>query len=391
MLLSDRDYGTIPEAEAQKLGKRFIDMALEMDPQMAEAWAGLGLYHFGQPSEHEEAIEALTKALSINPTLIDASNWLQMALFDSGDPRGALHVLEHMMQRDPLYRPGFSNAVMTFDNFGQQEKAQALIDQYRRYDPNAAELLAVHARHHFYYGRTAEGFRLAEQAYQLRPASFEHFVFTTGLLQTLQVERIAEEGDDFFKVGALDLLGRREEAFGLAIELSRDGYLGTLIRLYNRADRSQELVDYLEDRWPSLDAFAADYPHDAFGYDLMAEVALAYARTGNTERFNDALLLVENAMSNLLGQGIDNARFMYVNAKYLALAGKYDEAITQLENAIDRGFQSYALFATYTPVFAPLRDDPRFVAVEAVMVDNINVDREALGLEPIDPDNLLWY
>ncbi len=38
-------------------------------------------------------------------------------------------------------------------------------------------------------------------------------------------------------------------------------------------------------------------------------------------------------------------------------------------------------------MFEPLRDDPRYVSVEAVMVDNINVERKALGLEPIDPDN----
>jgi TolB-like protein len=341
-LLSDRRYGTIPDAEANVQGKRYIDAALEMDPQLAEAWAGLGLYHVNRPSEHEQAIEALPKALSINPNLIDASNWMQLALIISGDARGALQLLEQMTQRDPLYRPGFANAVSAFDEFGQEDKAQALIDQFRTYDPNDARLLQADAMHHFTYGRTAEGLRLAEQAYQLRPTdSVMRFVFTLGLLQTLQVVRIAEEGYDEFKVDALDLLGRRDEAFELAFELSREGEVWSLFALYNRADRSQELIDYLEERWPSLDAFAADYPPDDFGYfhDLMPEVALAYSRTGNTERFDDALLLVENAISKLSGQGINHYLLMYQKAKYLALAGEYDEAITQLEHAIDRGFR----------------------------------------------------
>ena len=119
----------------------------------------------------------------------------------------------------------------------------------------------------------------------------------------------------------------------------------------------------------------------------MAEVALAYSRTGNTERFDGALLRVEFAMANLSGQGIDNGGFMVENAKYLALAGKYDEAIAQLESAIDRGFQDYAPIAAHIPMFAPLQDDPRFLAAETVMVENINADRESLGLEPIDPLN----
>ena len=391
-LLSDRTYGTIPEAEASVQGKRYIDAALEMDPQLAEAWAGLGLYHTNRPSEHEQAIEALAKALSINPNLIDASNWLQIVLTESGDPRGSLQLLEHLTQRDPLYRPGFANAVSAFDDFGQEDKAQALIDQFRKYDPNDPVLLQADANHHFNYGRSAVGFRLAERAYQLSPTDeVMHFTFSVGLFMTLQVERIAEEGLDFFKVDALYMLGRRDEAFELAFKLSREGYLWNLFRLFNRADRSQELVDYLEERWPGLSAFAADYPHDNFGYDLMVQVALAYSRTGNTERFDDALLLVERAMSKLSGQGVDNSWFMYQNAKYLALAGEYDQAITQLEHAIDRGLRGYALFVTYTPMFEPLSDNPRFVAAEAIMVAKNNVEREALGLEPVDPLNQFWH
>ncbi len=392
MFLSDRSYGTIPEADALVQGKRFVDTALEKDPQLAEAWAGLGLYHINRPAEHEQAIDALTKALSINPNLINASNWLQSTLVATGNPRGALQILEQMTQRDPLYRPGFGNAVNMFNTFGQQEKAKALIDQFSKYDPNAAHLLRAEAMNRFYSGESAEGLRLAEQAYRLAPTdAVAHIWFTVGLAQTLQLERIAEEGSDFFQVEALDLLGRREEAFELAFELSREGELWNLFALYNRADRSQELIDYLEERWPGLDAFAADYPHNEEGYSLMAEVALAYSRTGNTVRFDDALLLVENAMSNLSGQGIDNWVFMLENAKYLALAEEYAGAITQLEYAVDRGFQGYAPIAKFIPMFEPLSDDPRFVAAEAQMIEGINVERRALGLEPVDPLNQRVY
>ncbi len=117
----------------------------------------------------------------------------------------------------------------------------------------------------------------------------------------------------------------------------------------------------------------------------MAEIALAYSRTGDNERFDEALLLLENAMSNLTSQGIDNYVFMTEHAKYLALAGQYDDALSQLEQALDRGWLGFSPIAANMPMFEPLSDETRFIAVEATMIDNMNIQRQVLDLEPIDP------
>jgi hypothetical protein len=121
----------------------------------------------------------------------------------------------------------------------------------------------------------------------------------------------------------------------------------------------------------------------------MAAVALAYSRTGNDERFDEALMFVENAMSKVSDQGIDNFIFLIENAKYLALAGEYEDAVSQLEQAVERGWLGIVPIAANHPIFEPLQDHPRFIAVEAMMVENINIQREALGLGSIDPLNQL--
>jgi len=76
MLLSDEQYGDIPHDEAHRRGKRYIDEALRLDPNLAEAWAGLGLWDGGGA---EAKIDALVRALEINPNLIDARNGVQIA------------------------------------------------------------------------------------------------------------------------------------------------------------------------------------------------------------------------------------------------------------------------------------------------------------------------
>jgi hypothetical protein len=61
--------------------------------------------------------------------------------------------------------------------------------------------------------------------------------------------------------------------------------------------------------------------------------------------------------------------------------------VSQLERALDRGWLGFVPIAVSHPVFEPLQDYPRFAVVEAAMVEKINVERESLGLEPVDLDN----
>ena len=163
MLLSDQQYGDIPNDESNRRGKRFTDQALRLDPESAEAWAALGLYYGRDGTETDAGIDALVKALEINPNSIDASNWLQIALRSKGDIRGALEIVEEMVERDPLYRPAFTNAVMMFNNFGRQDKANTLIERMEAFNPDNPDLLLARAVNYMYSGRNGEGLRLMEQ------------------------------------------------------------------------------------------------------------------------------------------------------------------------------------------------------------------------------------
>ena len=93
-------YGSIPAEQATSEGKRYLDEALHLNPKLAEAMAGMGLYYFAR-NDSEESISYLKRALAINPSLIDALNWLNVGYMALGQIRDSLAVSEEIRLRDP--------------------------------------------------------------------------------------------------------------------------------------------------------------------------------------------------------------------------------------------------------------------------------------------------
>jgi TolB-like protein len=111
LLLVIDQYGNLPKEQSQSESRALLEKALSLDPELAEAHAGMGLYYSNETDQLDQSIASLNRALSINPGLLDASNWLQISYAYSGKIRASVEVLEDLFQRDPLYQPGFANLV----------------------------------------------------------------------------------------------------------------------------------------------------------------------------------------------------------------------------------------------------------------------------------------
>ncbi|MDZ7643296.1 MAG: hypothetical protein U5K76_03070 [Woeseiaceae bacterium] len=382
ILLSDQQYGTIPHQEARRRGKRYVDEALRLGPESAEAWAGLGLYY---DRDSEAAIEALVKALTINPNLIDASNWLQISLRNSGQMRSSLDILREIAERDPLYRPAFSNAMQLFDAFGLDDEAEQLLKRIEAFNPDNPDLYLARATRYMYAGEMGKGLQQLEELSNLGPMSGVEQVFLSiGLLGTGQPERAVTEGSVYFRPGALYALGRKDEAIALAYEHARGGDPESLFYMLVVENRNQELVNYLEERWPSLAAFANEYPGGDNGYDLMMTVALAYRRIGDETLADEALEFVDARMQRLESEGIDNRIFTASKASYLAMRGDIDGALDYLQEAVAEGLSVAMDPAVAYPEFSILLGDPRFDEIKTSMLENLNYNRRILELPPFD-------
>lgn len=383
MLLSEAQYGDIPDLEAQRRGKRFIDKAVKLSPDHSEAWAALGLYYINDPTTLEDAVDALVKAIELNPNSIDASNWLQNALSQLGDVTGALKILEDLTNRDPLYRPAFSNAMQQFNAMGQPEKAEALLDRMTAIDPDSPDIIWARATHLLFSGRAGESLSLMEKRRDMGEMSgITQLYLSIGLNRTGQFERATEEGSPFRKVFPLYNVGRKDEAYELAHRFAGEGYPGDLFYLFIREGRDRDLTNFLEERWPSVAAFADENRGDEYSYDTLSLVAFAYQRQGNDERFEQAMTLLDRHFEKMQSQGVDNFALTANLAIHKAMRGDIDAAFDNLQSAIDKGWATPGEPTVVEPRLTLMADDPRFELARANMLMTLNRDREIVGLPP---------
>jgi len=384
LLLSEGDYGDTPKAEAEIQAKLYLDKALQLESNLAEGWAGIGLYHGNRPGENPEAIKALKKALAINPNLIDASNWLQIEYSDTGENLQAMQILEDMVQRDPLYPPGFGNAVQGYNLFGQQEKSWALIEKIRPFLPNSPQLAQAEAVTWLSLGKPAKAVPLLEAALKQQPSdAVIRTWFSLGLMQTGQFERTASEGDPRAKPAALTALNRPEEALGIARKLAGEGNPGPLILVLDRTGQLKQLVEFVESRWPDLAAFERENPDNGSGYSEMLSIARAFATRGDEARFNDAMARVRAAHDHSIEQGVSGLFYLADEARYYLMAGDQQKAIDMLSQALDSGLIVSIPFTRAWPEMQALSGDPRFEALQDRMFERVNAARAELGLEPL--------
>jgi len=384
MLLSQNNYGETKQAAAESQAKLYIDKALQLDPEQAEAWAALGLYHNNRPGELPQSIKALEKALSINPNLIDASNWLQIAYGTLGDNTRSLQILEDMVLRDPLYPPGFNNAINLYNTFGQADKSWALIERIRPFLPGDPTILQAEANTWMSLGEPSKALPLLESALKTQPNdAVMRQVFGWGMLSTGQYERVAEEGNPWHRAVALSVLGRQEEALMIGQQQAAEGEVSTLINELARTEQHSALVEFIESRWPDLAAFEKEYPDGGTGFSDMIAIASAYAHAGNAPRFEDAMKRVRVAHERSRTQGVRASYFLRDDARYFALAGDNEQAIAVLSAAVDQGLLLAVRTEKAWPELKALAGDPEYEAIQIRMIEQLNAQRTALGLGPM--------
>lgn len=262
LLLSEQNYGNLPLTSAGKKAKSFLDSALRLDPQNAEALAGVGFYLRDIKRDHQEAMDVLQQAVAISPNMVNANNWLAGELANAGEIQAALKLREQTFERDPLHAPTFGNLHMTYTILGQNEKALEMLDGLQVYLPGDADLSGDYGEVYLMTGKLAESLPQFQQAYEKEPLNtVNRLWYGFSLSHARQYDLMAKIAPDHLATLALSRQGRTEEALILGEKATSEGqfplwYFQALVESQHFA----ELVQVLESRWPSLGDFSLDFP-----------------------------------------------------------------------------------------------------------------------------------
>jgi len=385
-LVGEDGYGTLPVDVAREKSKLNLDRALQLDPDNAEALAGMGLYALDYELDYEKAIDLLRQAVAINPNLTNASTWLATALDTIGELQAGLALREQIFARDPLHPPTFGNLEQSYAAMGQPEKALEMLDGLQAYLPGDAKLMEDYGEVYLMTGRLAEAQKHFRQAYEKTPNdAITRFWYGLSLLQSRQYERMAEITTDRLAPLALSRLGRVEEALILGNKtIGKGQFPDFYFQAMVENGRYAELIRVLESRWTSLDDFSRDWPGRAgYGYLVMGYIAQAYREQGNDEKFADAMRRIRDSLDAQIAEGADNWVINRSEAQYAVLANDYETAINLLEKSFQQGGYMDTSNPKAWPVFKVLDGDARYEAAKAAMNARLQEELKKMEQEPL--------
>lgn len=386
MLLSSDNYGSLPVDEAYSKAKALFDRALELDPQQAEAMAGMGLYEQNATLDYDKSNEWLERALSINPNLTNASVWLAISLSTQGKLQRNVEILQQTFARDPLHPPTFNNLAQELSLQGRTDEAMQNLENLKRFMPSSASLGSTIGRVQVMAGNWADSDRYLTRAVEMEPLNkVDRFWLSAVAIGTQQYERVAELGTENFGALALDRLGRTEEALLLNEDwVSRGNTPEFMLEILARHGRFQESIDFIESRWPDLAALEKDFPRrDGYGVVLLDLLAQAYGKTGNEQKFNEVMAHAQESLDAQLIEGADNWVFYGSRAQHAMLSGDYALAMDMLDKVAEMGGLPRLDFDGEFSSFAPLRGDERYENILQRLDQHRAAEREKLGMEAL--------
>jgi len=412
VLLMMINHSAIEPDKAYEIAESATDRALELDPDLAQAHALVGLIEYHKWSRtqvgdgNRRAADAFRRALALNANLSDAHVWYASLLESEGRYDDSIEQLRQAMTVDPLSRITYLNLASMLAGKGDNDEATRMLlkamdlfpDWPSLYDAMTIELERL--------GRLDEAYAWGMKAQQLSADPMGGVVLLSiyeelgdfGLIHDFVMNFPADHpmrpiGESYvhFLNGEYD---QTIEILGGELENAAWPFEMVYPILVRAAVMKHDYVaarSYLLRGYPRL---SGDQPAAIDRKSLGAVVMLAFLeqQLGNptvADTMLDEALDFARATPRMgmWGHGI-------TDVQVLALQGRKDDALDALREAIDQGFVSLAPFDMWSidqdPMLDSLRNDPRYESMRLEMEnrlqllrDSVDRARKANDLQPL--------
>lgn len=388
LLRSPDTYGDLSLVQVVARAKPHLDRATQLAPELAEVHGAQAIFA-SVNSGLEEAIEHAGRAVEINPSYVDARNWMINALQDMGRYSEAVPRREELYRLDPKSVVNRLNLVGTYYATARREEGYALAQELVETQPWAGHVSLASAYIES-TGEIARGIRHGLQAYALEPQDqlgnsvLVHGLGWVGLAG--EARRIADSTayEASFSTGEYEWAvayartnrerdpNNDEHLFQLGAALSRLG------------GHEQELLDLYEDllrKVRPLPILLEPLPDSALP---MARLAWLRSRAGDADGAEQAAEAVRADLAEREKAGIRDFSMPVVAAMLAAQRGDESAAGRLLGEAIERGWRDRGVFAE--PMFAGLKDSREFRSLRE-QLDQLLADERRKALQIICHDN----
>lgn len=377
ILVTLSNHQSIEPAEAFEIAGNAIGRALEIDDQLAEAHAAKGLLEYSQwggtrvGDGNLKASAAFQRAIQLNPNLSNSYVWFSSLRESEGDYDAAIELLTKAMHVDPLGRIPYVNLPGYYAALGKPDKALNLLVKATDIFPDWPMPYARIAGHLQSLGRLDEAI-----AWNLLAVAMTEDPMTGGPALGIYVEfgdvdRIRTFGEQFPTDHPLYRMGAG------FLHFTDNDYAGTIEML-----QPVEMVSEMQAKYAYPLMFMSalklgDYDM-AEDYIVRGNPVLASDTDAGVDRRNvkAAILLAhilkqrgDNKRSEtLLAQAEDVVRQMprigigghgISDVHIFAIQGRRDAALDALRDAIDEGFVSLISYDFWTIDQDPMIDSLR--------------------------------
>ncbi len=375
-----RDYGDVPADVAHSRAEAAIARALQIDGNLAEAYASLGLLRLMR-DDLVAAELAFRNAIELDPSYSMAHMWLGLVLQQLEGPAAAVEEFAVAHRTDVLHPVVNGNFAGALGRMGRYEEAVAHLERALAADPEATAIRLSLAWLASMYGRYDESIEWVLPSIENSPeaeAGKLRAVVSMSLLalgdsdhaaELLGPADLASEDEYTFTARALLLLVGEDYA---ALDSHVERRLGTEQGRQKRAwplmwraladVRQQDFAAAVE----SIEASLSD-DHGSRALDapnrlkLLGLLTHAHRRLGDEAAARAASERGARLAQQAVSQGWASPGFQAALAGHYAITGDRARAMAALDRAVALGWRDLWVLET-DPRFVSLHEDADFVA-----------------------------